>query len=87
MGRQFTVGNPPIVVDVTQSVRARRLSLRVSRLDGRVSLTMPRGASEKQALSFLSDREDWLRRHLDDVRPAQRVEPGGVVQYKGDQLT
>lgn len=64
MGAEITLGNPPIAVTMRRSARARRLSLRVSRLDGRVSLTLPKRAPEREALAFLAEREDWLRRQL-----------------------
>ncbi len=69
MGRQISVGNPPIEVDLRVSTRAKRLSLRVSRLDGKVSLTMPKHSRESEALAFLEDRAAWLRKHVADIAP------------------
>jgi len=86
MGRQFMLGNPSIAVDVRQSSRARRLSLRVSRLDGKVSLTMPSFASDKQAMAFLEEREDWLRKHMEDVQPALEPKIGGTVLFRGQDV-
>jgi len=86
MGRQIMLGNPPIAVDVRQSARARRLSLRVSRLDGKVSLTMPPYASEKQAVAFLEEREDWLRKHHSKVEPALVPRIGGTVLFRGQDV-
>jgi len=57
-------GDPPVEVSFRRSSRATRYSLRVSRSDGRVSLSLPLWASEAEALAFLRDREDWVRRHL-----------------------
>ena len=86
MGRDLIIGNPPITVDLRRSARARRLSLRVSRLDGKVTLTMPPRAPEREALAFLREREDWLRDHLSDVTPAVPVREGGEVLYRGQPL-
>ncbi len=86
MGRDLVIGNPPIVVDLRRSARARRLSLRVSRLDGKVTLTMPPRAPEQQALAFLQEREAWLRGHLADITPAAVVRVGGQVLYRGAEL-
>lgn len=86
MGRQIMLGNPPIAVDLRQSARARRLSLRVSRLDGKVSLTMPPFASDKQAIAFLEDREDWLRKHMDAVQPALVPQIGATVLFRGQDV-
>ena len=86
MGRDLIIGNPPISVDVRRSARARRLSLRVSRLDGKVTLTMPPRAPEREALAFLKEREDWLRGHLSDIAPATLAAIGGTVLYRGEML-
>lgn len=83
MGRSITLGNPPIVVDIKQSARARRLSLRVSRLDGKVGLTMPKGATERQAMDFLVEREEWLRRHIEDVAAPIVPKIGEEIKFRG----
>ena len=41
MGRIALPGNPPIPVELRSSARARRISLRLSGVDGRVTLTLP----------------------------------------------
>ncbi len=86
MGRDLIIGNPPITVDLRRSARARRLSLRVSRLDGKVTLTMPPRAPEREALAFLKEREDWLRGHLADVSPRMTAVVGAEVLYRGAVL-
>lgn len=64
MGRHVIDGNPPIAVELRRSVRARRLSLRISRIDGRVTLTLPKRAAESEGIAFANAREDWIRHHL-----------------------
>lgn len=60
------------MVSLRRSTRATRYSLRVSRSDGRVSLSLPLWASEAEALAFLRDREAWVRHHLSAApRPAR----------------
>ena len=86
MGRAIEIGNPPIAVEIRRSAQARRLSLRVSRLDGRATLTMPRFAAEREALAFLRGREDWLRRHVDGVSDLVRVRPGAVLPLLGAEV-
>jgi len=58
-------GDPPVEVILRRSGRAKRFSLRVSRSDGRVSMSLPLWAPEDEALAFLHDRADWVRGHLD----------------------
>ena len=79
-------GNPPIEVVLRRSKRAKRLSLRVSRLDGRVSLTLPLRLAEREALDFLHDREDWLRKHLSTVEAVRVVDIGTDVLFRGVRL-
>ena len=84
MGEQFILpGDPPIALDIKPSARARRLSLRVSRLDGRVTLTMPHGASRRHALDFVEDKADWIRRHLAERPDAERPMPGATLPFQG----
>lgn len=73
MGQFTLAGNPPIPVLLRRSAQAKRISLRLSRLDGRVTLTLPKRVSEAEAIRFAQDKEGWLRRHL-----AQTTGPGQV---------
>ena len=74
---------PDISVQLRPSSRARRLSLRVSKLDGRVTLTVPQGASRREALQFAETRADWIRQHLADTAPEQRPDIGATVPFLG----
>jgi predicted metal-dependent hydrolase len=86
MGRHFEIGNPPIAVDLRRSARAKRLSLRISRLDGRVTLTMPLRAPEREALAFAQAREDWMRGHIAQVIVGQSAVIGGTVPLRGIEV-
>lgn len=84
MGEQLILpGEPPIALDIRPSARARRLSLRVSRLDGRVTLTLPHGASRRHALAFVEDRADWIRRHLAERPDIETPMPGRALPLRG----
>ncbi len=86
MGRHTLEGNPPIEVTLRRSARAKRLSLRVSRLDGRVTLTLPPRAAEREGLVFLKSREAWLRGHLTQLAPGVPVRIGTTVPFEGCDL-
>ena len=43
-------GDPPIPLVLRRSARARRISLRISQLDGRVTLTMPKRLALAEAM-------------------------------------
>ncbi|MGH1367681.1 MAG: M48 family metallopeptidase [Maritimibacter sp.] len=76
-------GDPPVAVQLKTSARARRLSLRVSRLDGRVTMTVPRGIREREVKAFAQEKADWIRGHLAN-RPADEVPlPGTQILFEG----
>ncbi len=81
-------GSPPVEVHLKRSARARRFSLRVSRLDGKVTLSIPVRAREGEALAFLKGNEDWLRQTLSQMPgpTMQAVGPGTVIRVEGDPL-
>lgn len=54
-------GPPPVEITLRRSARARRFSLRVSRVDGRVTLSLPLRAREAEAMEFARAQEGWLR--------------------------
>ncbi|MEM1272910.1 MAG: SprT family zinc-dependent metalloprotease [Pseudomonadota bacterium] len=76
-------GDPPIEVLLRRSTRARRFSLRVSRADGRVSLSLPVWAAEDEALDFLRTRETWLRGHVSAAPKQKRPVLGGMFPIFG----
>ena len=86
MGRHTLEGNPPIEVTLRHSARAKRLSLRVSRLDGRVTLTLPRRAPAREGIAFLRAKETWLRGHLQNMRPAMAVDVGQSIPFRGRDM-
>ena len=86
MGRHRLEGNPSIDVDMRRSARARRLSLRVSRLDGQVRLTVPSFAPEREAIRFLHAKETWLRKQLAGVAVPETISWGSVVPVAGQPL-
>ena len=83
MGEHILPGNPPIALTLRRSARARRISLRVSALDGRVTLTLPKGLPEREALDFARSKQDWLQGHLEARRPEVSVMPGARIPVEG----
>lgn len=86
MDRAVLNGTPPIEISLRRSARARRYSLRVSRLDGRVTLTLPQRASAAEAVSFARGQEAWIRNALLALPATRRVEPGLSIPYEGSDL-
>lgn len=79
-------GRPPIPITLRFSSRAKRLSLRVSRLDGRVTLTAPRFVSEVDAMAFATERADWIRGHLAQFKSSVPIELGTSLPVQGKQF-
>jgi predicted metal-dependent hydrolase len=79
-------GPPPVDVTLRRSARARRFSLRVSRLDGRVTLTLPVRGREAEAMAFLQAQEPWLRRALAAIPQGAGVGIGTVLPVEGVAL-
>ena len=86
MGRITLDGDPPIEVALRQSAQARRISLRVSGLDGRVTLTVPHRVPAREARGFLAEKEGWLRAALARQLPVVRVEMGAELPFEGRPL-
>jgi len=76
-------GPPPVSVILRRSVRARRLSLRVSRLDGRVTLSLPLHVRESEAMAFLRTQEGWLRKALETAAGPAPVALGDEIPVEG----
>ncbi|QUS36654.1 M48 family metallopeptidase [Falsirhodobacter algicola] len=77
---------PGVDLVLRRSARARRFSLRVSRIDGRVTLSMPARAREAEALAFAGRHADWLRGTLADMTPAHMVGEGTRLPLEGQEV-
>lgn len=86
MPERIEIGAPPIAVVLKKSARARRFSLRISNVDGTVSLTMPKRAAKRDALAFAAAQEGWMRKHLD--KQPDRITPvfGGTILIDGQPV-
>lgn len=62
------------------------MTLRVSRRDGTVTLTLPQRMPESQALAFLRQQGDWLARALAGLPPARVVAFGALLPVEGRGL-
>ncbi len=83
MGQIGQADNPLSEVTVRRSKRARRMTLRVSRLDGRVTLTLPRGVSEREAAGFVREKADWIANAQGSVADEAVVKVGGEILIEG----
>lgn len=79
-------GPPVVTVKLRRSKRARRLSLRVSQLDGRVTMTLPLRTPVREAQVFASEKEGWIRQALEQRPAAVRPVIGGQVLFEGREV-
>jgi predicted metal-dependent hydrolase len=78
---------PDIEVHLRRSGRARQLTLRVSSLDGKVSLTAPNHAKTHQIKEFLRGKENWLREKRSQIPESVFVTFGTRLPFMGGDIT
>lgn len=81
----FIVGGD-IPVQLRRSARARRMTLRVSRAEDRVFLTLPSRASLTEGRAFAEARAEWLRRMRAELPQAMTVAHGALLPVEGRLL-
>ncbi|MFN0113397.1 MAG: M48 family metallopeptidase [Paracoccaceae bacterium] len=86
MSEHSLPGEPEIVVTLRRSRALRRFSLRVSRLDGRVTLSLPARAREAEALAFAAGQAEWIRAAMGRAAAQVAVVPGAAVPFLGRPL-
>lgn len=79
-------GDPGLVLNLRRSARARRFSLRVSRLDGRVTLSMPLSASDSEAMRFAHSQAEWIRQAQSKAAVQAPVALGTSLPFEGRML-
>lgn len=82
----YLPGDPPIPLILRRSARAKRISLRISQLDGRVTLTMPKRLAQREALDFARTKETWIRKHLSERQEDVSVGLGTELPLGGRVL-
>ena len=83
MGHLRLESVPGTRIDVRRSARSRRLSLRVSNLDGRVTLTMPAGMSLRAAQDFAENKAKWIASAVERRPCPMLVGVGAEIPVEG----
>ncbi len=83
MTRRTLATDPPVEVTLRRSRQSRRFSLRVSQIDGAVTLSMPARAREAEALAFATGQAEWLRRAIARTQPPRPVVFGAELPVEG----
>lgn len=84
MGHMKLGSAPDISINVRRSARARRLSLRVSNLDGRVTLTVPAGMSLRTAQDFAEKKANWIASVVERRPSPMLVDVGVEIPVEGE---
>lgn len=87
MKKAVLTGLPPLEITLLRSARARRFSLRVSRIDGAVTLSFPLWARTADALDFARAQEGWIRQAIARQPAVRKVVVGGSILFEGRQLS
>ena len=81
---QIELTGPPMVMILVRRTRqARRLSLRVSQLDGRVTMSLPMRTPLREAQVFATEKEGWIRGTLAKRPDVERPAINGKVLFQG----
>lgn len=86
MSGTVLIGNPPIEVRLKRNARAKRLTLRLSRTDGKATLTLPTRAPLREAKAFAQRQEEWLRNQLSKLPETTPLIDGAFVPFQGENL-
>lgn len=80
---EIELGGRVLPIEIARHPRARRLTLRLA-ADGRaVKLTVPRWASDGEAIAFAKARAEWLAGQLERIPQARPPRPNGTLLYRG----
>ncbi|MTH77444.1 M48 family metallopeptidase [Paracoccus aestuariivivens] len=74
-------GDIPVLL--RRSSRARRMTLRVTRAEGQVVLTLPLRASLLEGRAFAESRAEWLRRIRAEMPPASIAAADALIPIEG----
>ncbi len=84
MAETLTIGTPPITVELRRNAHAKRMTLRVSAVDGVPRLSLPKRGSLKAAKQFLCEQEAWLHGHIAKTPERVLISEGLTISLYGE---
>jgi predicted metal-dependent hydrolase len=81
------IGGREVPLAVRRHSRARRLTMRLAPDGSAVRITLPLWGRTEDALVFARARLEWLERQMAALPRASRPAPGGIILYRGRELT
>ena len=79
-----TIGGIELPVTLKRNAKAKRIILRLNKTSDGITLTVPRGASEAEALRFAISQEEWIAKRLSARPQAVPFADGAVIPVRGD---
>jgi predicted metal-dependent hydrolase len=76
-------GLPASALELRESPRATRLTLRVDAARDVIQVVVPRGVGEAEAVRFVSRHTDWILSRLAAMPPRLPFEDGAVIPFLG----
>ncbi|HIP23116.1 MAG TPA: M48 family peptidase [Rhodobacteraceae bacterium] len=86
MAETLTIGTPAITVELRRNARAKRMTLRVSAVDGVPRLSLPKRGSLKAAKQFLMEQEAWLHGHIGNTPERVLIAEGLTIALYGESF-
>jgi len=86
MAETLTIGTPPITVELRRNAGAKRMTLRVSAVDGVARLSLPKRGSLKAAKQFLTEQEAWLHGHIGNTPARVLIAEGLTISLYGESF-
>ena len=74
-------------IKVVHSKRAKRLTLRIDEMERLPILTVPQRCSEKKALAFVEEHQDWITNMLAKLPKSKKIKDGSQISFFGQILT
>lgn len=74
----------PIVI--RRLTNARRMTLRLAPDGSEARISIPPWARTAEALAFARSRKEWLARQIAAIKPAEPVQAGSSIPYRGEWL-
>ncbi|WP_085555288.1 M48 family metallopeptidase [Azospirillum agricola] len=81
--RALEVVGLPVPLELRESARATRMTLRVDPGRGLVQVVIPVGVSETDARHFIGRHDGWLRARIAALPPSLPFEDGASIPYLG----
>jgi len=82
--RPLSVTGLPAPLELRESLRARRMTLRLDPARGLVQVVVPAGLSEAEAVRFVGRHAGWVRARLAKLPPARPFADGAHVSVLGE---